>query len=307
MRLIRLTLISVLVMCSTALAQSGQPIVTDSRIKTFVYNENDVFNILTHYNYQSNIEFGKNEEIQTVSVGDRVGWQIIPSGRRLFIRPMEERVHTNMTVVTNKRTYQFDLLSSGEQPLHPSEELVYVIRFFYPDEQPVPPTPPIYSDASNAGMMGQPQLGPYGLSPNMAMGMAPQYPQQQGMYPMQPQANYAMPMQQQSSIEQSPLAAFAQPPASVNYNYTFSGPPASAPVKIFDDGRNTYFKFKDGAAKSPVFYSIGSNGREQKVSSSVGSDGSYVVSVLAPRFVIRNGGSTITVFNESDASQAQSM
>ena len=30
---------------------AGQPITTDSRIKTFVYNANEVFSITTHYGY----------------------------------------------------------------------------------------------------------------------------------------------------------------------------------------------------------------------------------------------------------------
>ena len=89
------------------------PVVTDSRIKTFVYNPNEVFTLTTHYGYQSNIEFAEKETIETVSVGDRVAWQIIPAGRRLFLRAQEENARTNMTVVTNLRAYQFDLLSSS--------------------------------------------------------------------------------------------------------------------------------------------------------------------------------------------------
>ena len=85
-------------------ASALEPITSDSRIKTFVYNENDVYTLTTHYGYQSNIEFAKNERIETVSLGDRVAWQIVPAGRRLFVRPQEEGVTTNMTVITNKRS-----------------------------------------------------------------------------------------------------------------------------------------------------------------------------------------------------------
>ena len=51
------------------MAQDGKPVVSDSRIKTFVYNENDVYKLKTHYGYQSNIEFSRAESIETVSVG----------------------------------------------------------------------------------------------------------------------------------------------------------------------------------------------------------------------------------------------
>ncbi len=121
------------------------PVASDSRIKTFVYSENDVFNVVTHYGYQSNIEFGPAEEIDTISVGDRIGFQIVPAGKRLFIRPTMANARTNMTVVTNKRAYQFDLISEPT-PVAPNEELAYVVRFFYPDDKKNALPPVAYSD-----------------------------------------------------------------------------------------------------------------------------------------------------------------
>ncbi|KKB96702.1 Type IV secretion system protein virB9 precursor [Candidatus Arcanobacter lacustris] len=108
------------------------PITTDNRIKTYIYNENEVFTILVHYGYQSSIELSYGEEVETISMGDSYAWKITPVGRRIFIKPFEENIHTNMTIITNKRTYQFDIVSKL-----PSEnfdkELAYVVRFFYPE------------------------------------------------------------------------------------------------------------------------------------------------------------------------------
>ncbi|MBY0354685.1 MAG: TrbG/VirB9 family P-type conjugative transfer protein [Rickettsiales bacterium] len=136
--MIRMLLIGFFAVCVLALSPAAQaqsrPVITDSRVKTLVYNENDVYSVLTHYGYQSNIEFHPKERIQTVVLGDRVNWQIIPSGRRLFIRPLEENLHTNMTVVTSERSYQFDLRSNAGGALKGDEELVYVVRFFYPED-----------------------------------------------------------------------------------------------------------------------------------------------------------------------------
>lgn len=109
------------------------PVASDSRVKTFVFNENDVYSLLTYYGFQSNIEFGPKEKIETVSIGDRAGWQVVPAGRRLFIRAVADKLHTNMTVVTNERAYQFDLRATNPAEL-PQEELAYVIRFYYPDD-----------------------------------------------------------------------------------------------------------------------------------------------------------------------------
>ena len=110
------------------------PISTDKRIKTLVYSENEIFKLLIHYGYQTNIVFSKGEVVKTVSLGDSFAWKITPIDNRLFIKPLQDMVNTNMTIITNKRTYQFDLFSkNNEGPL--SDDIVYVLRFFYPEEE----------------------------------------------------------------------------------------------------------------------------------------------------------------------------
>src|SRR5690348_345452 len=77
---------------------ASMPITTDSRIRTFVYGENEVFQLNTKNGYQSNIEFSEKEEVYLVSLGDTSAWQITPAGRRLFINALDDNAHTNMTV-----------------------------------------------------------------------------------------------------------------------------------------------------------------------------------------------------------------
>lgn len=104
---------------------------TDSRIKTYVYSPNEVFLLVLHYGFQSHIEFSKNETIDTITLGDSFAWKLTPLGNKLFIKPMEKNIRTNMTIITNKRTYQFDIVAKelldGED-----KDLVYVVRFQYP-------------------------------------------------------------------------------------------------------------------------------------------------------------------------------
>jgi type IV secretion system protein VirB9 len=230
----------------------AQPITTDSRIKTIVYSPNEVFALTTHYGYQSNIEFGPKETIETISVGDRVGWQISPAGRRLFIRAQEENAHTNMTVVTNLRAYQFDLRSSSSEAVFGSEELTYVVRFYYPDENDnMPPPPGNFSPA-----------------------------------PPPPPVAAAVP------------AAPASTVSGFNYRYSFSGPAAFAPVKIFDDGKSTFFKF--AGTVSPKISVVSANGEALDVPARRTADGLIAVSVIAPRFAIRQGAQQVFVYNEAN-------
>jgi type IV secretion system protein VirB9 len=146
-------IISILTLClmiTTMVAKAQQPVVSDSRVKTLVYNPNDVYSLLTHHGYQAHIEFSPKESIQTISLGDKTAWQIIANGRRIFIRPLVGGERTNMTVITNLRSYLFDIQSTkGKLPRR--EDLVYMVRFYYPDEHiartaGLNDLPPIYPD-----------------------------------------------------------------------------------------------------------------------------------------------------------------
>lgn len=106
-------------------------ITTDNRIKTYIYNPNEVYLLVLHYGFQSQIEFAKNEEIQNIVMGDSYVWKINPLENRLFIRPLEKNSRTNLTIITNKRTYQFDIVSKELEEGN-EKDLVYLIKFYYP-------------------------------------------------------------------------------------------------------------------------------------------------------------------------------
>jgi type IV secretion system protein VirB9 len=300
----------------------AQPIVTDSRIKTFVFNENEVFNITTHYGYQANVEFGGKEEIETVSVGDRVAWQIVPAGRRLFIRAMEENAHTNMTIVTSKRAYQFDLRSSASDAVYGSEELTYVVRFFYPEDGGLPPTPiampsrqpaatSYFSQAAPTAPVYAAPLAPAPMPAPAPVAYAPPPSYPTGTYSQPaPQQNYsALPsptlLDRSSPAPMPPVTTvpYSEAPAAssnMNYRYTYTGPNEIAPVKIYDDGRATYFKFRD-TSRLPRLAVINGSGQEVEVPYQLNAEGLAVVNTVASRFSLRNNGAEVVVYNEARA------
>lgn len=111
--------------------QEPRPLATDSRIRTVRYSPNEVFQFVGHYGYQSTIEFEESEKILTVSVGDSLAWMLNPSGNRLFLKPIEQNALTNMTVITDKRSYLFELHASETDSIRDSN-LIFVLRFVYP-------------------------------------------------------------------------------------------------------------------------------------------------------------------------------
>lgn len=106
---------------------------SDSRIKTLVYSADDVFKFTGYYGYQTNIKLGTGEEILTLSLGDSTAWQIIPAGNRLFIKPIEEDATTNMTLITNKRSYLFEIHAEHAIDIN-DPNIAFDLRFIYPDE-----------------------------------------------------------------------------------------------------------------------------------------------------------------------------
>lgn len=100
----------------------------DSRIRTQVYDPDQIVRVAGRAGIQSTIEFAADERIENVAIGDSSAWQITPNRRAslLFVKPLSAHSRTNMTVVTDHRTYMFDLVSDkASTPL-------YALKFSYP-------------------------------------------------------------------------------------------------------------------------------------------------------------------------------
>lgn len=102
----------------------------DVRIKTRLYNADEVVVVEGRAGVQATIAFAELEQIENVAIGDSTSWQVTPNKRAnlLFVKPLGPTSRTNMTVVTDRRTYLFDLAA------RPEGTPLYVLRFTYPPE-----------------------------------------------------------------------------------------------------------------------------------------------------------------------------
>ena len=125
---------------------------SDPRVRSVLFTPDTVVRFVGKPGYQSAIRFSPDEQIENVAVGDSVSWQVTPNkrGDRLFVKPLVAGARSNMTVVTDKRTYLFDLEAPRvAQP-------IYVLGFEYPAwpapgaVQPPPPPPPADTAAVKA-------------------------------------------------------------------------------------------------------------------------------------------------------------
>lgn len=109
-----------------------QPGLGDPRIQTVSYQANQVVLIEGVPGYQTTIELAPNEQIQSVAIGDSSAWQasIGKGGNRLYITPGTTGASTNMMVVTDARTYRFELTTLNDNMgIAPFE-----VRFRYPEQ-----------------------------------------------------------------------------------------------------------------------------------------------------------------------------
>jgi type IV secretion system protein VirB9 len=102
----------------------------DSRIRMLKYEPNQIVTLVGRSGIQSTIEFSPGEHIESVAVGDSAAWQVTPNRRAslLFVKPLVASSKSNMTVVTDQRTYMFDLVTGGR-----GAAPIYSLRFSYPE------------------------------------------------------------------------------------------------------------------------------------------------------------------------------
>ena len=125
----------------------------DNRIRSLVYDPDRIVQVLGRTGIQSTIQFDGDERIQNVAVGDSSKWQVTPNhgATLLFVKPLAPRVRTNMTVVTDRRTYMFDLVA-GDKWTTP----VYALKFSYPNDKAAEPAVKPVEQAQAAAVQQQP-------------------------------------------------------------------------------------------------------------------------------------------------------
>lgn len=110
----------------------------DSRVQTFNYEPGNVYQLKTMPGAASAIELEEGEtvaEAGALGVGNADHFSIGVSGRHVFFKPLIDEPATNMILVTNKRTYVFDILSTK------TRDVTYLARFLYPTPPEPAPAP----------------------------------------------------------------------------------------------------------------------------------------------------------------------
>ena len=134
-------------------ASAQQAARVDPHIRYVDYDPDAVIRLVGYTGYQMILEFAPGEKIETVGIGDSSGWQVTPNGAAtvMFLKPVGLPRTTNMSIVTNVRRYNLELLARSGTKVAQSQ-IVYAVRFRYqpteaesattPAVRPLTATPP---------------------------------------------------------------------------------------------------------------------------------------------------------------------
>ncbi|MBV1690157.1 TrbG/VirB9 family P-type conjugative transfer protein [Novosphingobium sp. G106] len=136
----------------------------DARLTQRLYNAEEVVRIDGRMGVQATVAFADDEHIENVAVGDAESWQITPNKRAnlLFVKPLSAAARTNMTVVTDRHTYYFDLIANSRATP------VYALKFTYPAEPKsaagTPGAQAVLTDAERAALNDEAPVDPAQLN-----------------------------------------------------------------------------------------------------------------------------------------------
>ena len=222
----------------------------DHRIKTVIYDPRNVIEIIGHYGFATHIVFSHSESILHISAGDSLAWQIIPNGHHLFVKPSEDKADTNITVITDKRTYNFDLKAHGNRR-RKAKDLTYELIFKYPEDE---------------------------LKQALAHAKTQQRQKQRA---------------DQVVIDKDQKFELLD----ANWSYTRRGSDIFAPLRVFDNGKFTFFQFH-ALKKIPAIFVVNADKSESIVNlHKMGPY--YVVQQVAGQFALRDTGVVTCIYNDN--------
>ena len=122
--------------CLAAALARAQPLQAtlwpDPRIRVTPYRADAVYRLRGYVGYQIDVTFAPGERFVGLGVGDSKGVTFAAEGNHLFLKPRAAHVATNLTVLTNRRTYLFEYEAQPSPPDPSGADVIYALRFEYP-------------------------------------------------------------------------------------------------------------------------------------------------------------------------------
>lgn len=243
----------------------------DSRVRIIDYNRMDVVKLSTFYGVSTHVQFADDEIIKDVAVGDDQAWNIVPRGNHLFIKPKAKKADTNVTVVTDKRVYNFAIVvvprSTKDSTAWTDPNLVYGVSFRYPEEE--------------AAKLAAEQA---------AKAKADEIKRRWNIV----KAKFAK-ITKEGAVDY--VGEKVTPLEQQNYDYWMAGSDEISPTAARDDGRFTYLAFSNNR-DMPAVYSVDAAGNEALINTNV-EGSTIIIHRVVSSLKLRKGVAVVCIRNNS--------
>lgn len=103
----------------------------DSRIRVFAYTPDVVYTLPVTVGMHTHVQLGSDERlVELPRLGETVQWKITGNAKNLYIKALRPDTQTSLTLVSDKRVYQFELRSTTN-----SADRIQKAVFNYPDDE----------------------------------------------------------------------------------------------------------------------------------------------------------------------------
>src|SRR6202051_2753340 len=107
----------------------------DPRVRIVAYDPEQVIRLHGYVGYQIHFQFADGETFVNLAAGDNKALDVGYEANHSVLKPLAEKVSTNITVITNRRVYQFDYSASADRPDPDRQDVIYSLRFIYPQDE----------------------------------------------------------------------------------------------------------------------------------------------------------------------------
>jgi len=243
----------------------------DPRIYNFVFDKDQVFPIYTKHGEAFLLQFESDENFNaqnsSIGIGDGNAWTVAVRGNGVSMKPKDSKPETNLLIVTNKRTYAFEIHSSS-----PQHAPTYIVRFSYPEAEAaiVERKKEIIADAGK-------------------------------------QVELMQAAEDKRNLIVDAATSKVRPVFNSNYSWVGTvgklNPTASSllkPTAAWDDGRFTHLLY-DSAVSMPNFYKLTSDGTESLLNTHIDPQepNTVILEEVLPKVIIRLGNDVIELVNEA--------
>ena len=106
----------------------------DARIRVLAYGADEVYRLKGYVGYQIDLEFEPGETFVGLGTGDLDSLTFAAQDNHLFLKPKASGIDTNLTILTSRRAYHFDYTVGERRPDPAFGDVIYVLRFSYPQK-----------------------------------------------------------------------------------------------------------------------------------------------------------------------------